>query len=117
MDQKEIERLERLMTERDHSYLFSGDAKRLTLHGLADAVPNLLAEVRRLELQVHELQTENVKLRNALKGFVDEECHCEESTVTCVQCEGRAALEFTEKRTATNMETSCGAPKYTEKQK
>lgn len=64
--------------------------------GPADTMKNFFDYIG-LSLQLADgclaLVAERDRLREALVGFVDGECHCDESVVVpCVQCVARAAL-------------------------
>lgn len=59
MNQEDIRRVEGLMGNRDHHLLNTEQFNHHNLLGLADEVPGLLAEVRRL-------QAENDKMKDAL---------------------------------------------------
>jgi hypothetical protein len=63
----------------------------------------VLARLSPKQISEHEtaanasLMAASQELLVALKGFVDEECHCLTSVQPCVQCVARAAIEKAEK--------------------
>lgn len=56
MNEGDLKHVEALMSKRDHGSLMSLPSERLLLYAeLADEVPSLIVEVRRLNLQISEL--------------------------------------------------------------
>lgn len=65
INEGDLKHVEALMSKRDHGSLMSLPSERLLLYAeLADEVPGLVAEVRRLSLQIEPM-------RNALKKIAE----------------------------------------------
>lgn len=80
MNEADLTRCEKLMTERDHASVLRPADALLTRAALADEVPGLVAEVRRLNLQVDAWRkavlmfrvSSHSQVQNALDGIEQE---------------------------------------------
>lgn len=96
MNEGDLKHVEALMSKRDHGSLMSLPSERLLLYAeLADEVPSLIVEVRRLNLQVREM-------KEAWDKWM-KECFCDHSHFSAVDCPhvrtARDVFErFTDKR-------------------
>jgi len=78
MTTKELQALDRLMSERDHLTMVGDGEMRRRVHlNLADAVPGLVAEVRRLNPQISEA-------RKLLIEFTTDPAVCQAIASRCI---------------------------------
>lgn len=78
MDEMDLGKCDELMRIRDRHLLNTEEYNRRNLYALADEVPGLVAKVRRLNLQVEELQKINTGLRQDVSIKLGENMAVEE---------------------------------------
>lgn len=71
MEEKDLEHCDKLMSQRDHGDLLRPADRLLVYADLADQVPGLVAEVRRLNLQVRSLKEAKARDREALQDLLE----------------------------------------------
>lgn len=74
MNKSDYERVEDLMRQRDNYVLIANKAYADTMRGLADEVPGLLAEVRRLEAERDLLRATLLNLYDATANCTKHAC-------------------------------------------